>query len=198
MKISNRPGSAADHVILDVEAVDQATGDFNVAGGYSTTDGALVEVKVGERNFYGTGKNVQAVFTYGQYARGINLAASEPYFLGTKVAAGIELFGRQNDANSYQSYGSTTYGARVQFGTPITEQIGVQWRYSIYNQNITLSPNASGLTPSLVVRQAAAAGPTWVSAPGSTTTTARWTIRRARPAGSGRSLARIWRDLAAT
>jgi outer membrane protein insertion porin family len=170
VKISSKPGSAPDHVILDVETVDQATGDFNVAGGYSTTDGALVEVKVAERNFYGTGKNVQATFTYGQYARGINLAASEPYFLGTKVAAGIELFGRQNDANSYQSYGSTTYGARTQLGTPITEEIGVQWRYSIYNQNITLSPNAAGLTPSLAVRQAAAAGPTWVSAPGSTTT----------------------------
>jgi outer membrane protein insertion porin family len=170
VKISNRPGSAPDHVILNVEVVDQATGDFNVAGGYSTTDGALVEVKVGDRNFYGTGKNVQSTFTYGQYARGINLAASEPYFLGTKVAAGIELFGRQSDANSYQSYGTTTYGARLQLGTPINEQLGVQWRYSIYNQNITLSPNSSGLTPSLAVRQAAAAGPTWVSAPGSTTT----------------------------
>jgi outer membrane protein insertion porin family len=170
VKISNKPGSAPDQVILDVEALDQATGDFNVAGGYSTVDGALVEVKVGERNFYGTGKNVQATFTYGQYARGISLAASEPYFLGTKVAAGIELFGRQADLSSYQSYGSTTYGARFQLGTPITEEIGVQWRYSIYNQNITVSPNSSGLVPSLAVRQAAAAGPTWVSSPGSTTT----------------------------
>ena len=170
VKISNRPGSAPDHVILDVEAVDQATGDFNVAGGYSTVDGALVEFKVGERNFYGTGKSVQATFTYGQYARGVDLAASEPYFLGTKVAAGINLFGRQTDASSYQSYGSTTYGARLQLGTPITEELGVQWRYAIYNQNITLSPNTSGLTPSLAVRQAAAAGPTWVSAPGSTVT----------------------------
>jgi outer membrane protein insertion porin family len=170
VKISSRPGSAPDHIILDVEAVDQPTGDFNVAGGYSTVDGALVEVKLGERNFYGTGKNVQATFTYGQYARGINLAASEPYFLGTKVAAGIELFGRQTDASLYQSYGSTIYGARLQLGTPITEEIGVQWRYSIYNQNITLAPNGSGLIPSLAVRQAAAAGPTWVSAPGSTTT----------------------------
>ena len=51
VKISNKPGSAPDHIILDVETVDQATGDFNVAGGYSTTDGALVEVKVAERNF---------------------------------------------------------------------------------------------------------------------------------------------------
>src|SRR5438105_15153554 len=110
--------------MLGVDAVNQGPGGFHVAGGYSTTDGALVEVKVGDRNFYGTGKNVQATFTYGQYARGIDLAASEPYFLGTKVAAGIELFGRQSDANSYQSYGTTTYGTRLQLGTPINEQLG--------------------------------------------------------------------------
>ena len=97
--------------MLDVEAVDQPTGDFFISGGYSTTDGALVEVKLGERNFYGTGTNLQSTFTFGQYARGINLAASEPYFLGTKVSAGIELFGRQTDVTSYQSYGSNTYGA---------------------------------------------------------------------------------------
>jgi outer membrane protein insertion porin family len=170
VKISNRPGSAPDRIVLDIEAVDQPTGDFNISGGYSTTDGALVEVKVGERNFYGTGKNVQSAFTFGQYARGIDLAVSEPYFLGTKVAAGIQLFGRQADANSYQSYGSTTYGATLQLGTPINEQLGVQWRYSIYNQNVTLASNSSGLTPSLAIRQAAAAGPTWVSGPGSTAT----------------------------
>jgi outer membrane protein insertion porin family len=170
VKISNRPGPTPDRIVLDVEAIDQPTGDFNVAGGYSTTDGALVEVKVSERNFYGTGKNVQAAFTVGQYARGIDLAVSEPYFLGTKVAAGFQLFGRQADANSYQSYGSTTYGATLQLGTPINEQLGVQWRYSIYNQNVTLASNNSGLTPSLAIREAAAAGPTWVSAPGSTAT----------------------------
>ena len=145
VKISNKPGSTPDRVVLDVEAIDQSTGDINVSGGYSTTDGALVELKVGERNLYGTGKNVQATFTYGQYARGVDLAASEPYFLGTKVSAGIELFGRQNDATSYQSYASTVYGATLQLGTPINEQLGVQWRYSIYNQNITLVPNSSGL-----------------------------------------------------
>lgn len=170
VKISNRPGSAPDRIVLDVEAVDQSTGDFNISGGYSTIDGALVELKMGERNFYGTGKTVQAAFTYGQYARGVDLAASEPYFLGTRVAAGIELFGRQADANSYQSYASATYGATLQLGTPINEQLGVQWRYSIYNQNITLAANSSGLTPSLAIQQAAAAGPAWVSAAGSTAT----------------------------
>jgi outer membrane protein insertion porin family len=169
VKISNRPGSSPDRVIVDVEAVDQPTGDFNIAGGYSTTDGALIELKIGERNFYGTGKNLQSTFSYGQYSRGIDLVASEPYFLGTKVSAGIELFGRQTDITSYQSYGSNTYGAKALFGTPVTEELGVQWRYSIYNQDITLVPSA-GLTPSLAVQQAAAAGPAWVSATGSTAT----------------------------
>jgi outer membrane protein insertion porin family len=169
VKISNRPGSSPDRVIVDVEAVDQPTGDFNIAGGYSTTDGALIEFKIGERNFYGTGKNLQSTFSYGQYSRGIDLVASEPYFLGTKVSAGIELFGRQTDITSYQSYGSNTYGAKALFGTPVTEDLGVQWRYSIYNQDITLVPSA-GLTPSLAVQQAAAAGPAWVSATGSTAT----------------------------
>jgi outer membrane protein insertion porin family len=170
VKVSNRPGSAADRVVLDVEAVDESTGDFNIAGGYSTTDGALVQVKAGDRNFYGTGNNVQASVTYGQYARGIDLTASEPYFLGTKVSAGIELFGRQTDVTSYQSYNSTSYGGTLQIGTPITEQLGVQWRYSVYNQDIAFGATTSGLPPSLAIQQAAAYGPAWVSSIGSTTT----------------------------
>ncbi|MBI5318674.1 MAG: outer membrane protein assembly factor BamA [Bradyrhizobium sp.] len=170
VKISSRPGSSPDRVVLDVETIDQPTGDINFAGGYGTTDGWLGEVKISERNLYGTGLDVRAAATFGQYARSINLSASEPYFLGTRVAAGIELFGRQSDPSYYQSYGSATYGGALVFGTPLTEQLGVQWRYSLYNQNITLSPNSNGLVASLPIQQAAAAGSAWVSQAGTTTT----------------------------
>src|SRR6202790_2814644 len=170
VKISRLPGSVPDRVVLDVEVVDQSTGEFTIAGGYSTTDGFLAEVKVGERNFLGTGKTVNASLTYGQYARGVDLSASEPYFLGSRVSAGIELYGRQNQASPYQSYGSDIYGATMQFGTPLTEQLGAQWRYSIYNQNVTLDPASLAAAPSLPIQQAALAGPQWVSAVGSTVT----------------------------
>jgi outer membrane protein insertion porin family len=170
VKISTKPGSVPDRVVLDVDVVEQSTGDFSIAGGYSTTDGLLAEVKVGDRNFLGTGKTLNASVTYGQYARGIDLSASEPYFLGTRVAAGIELYGKQNDPSPYQSYGSNIYGATMQFGTPLTEQIGVQWRYSIYNQDVTLDPTSLAAAPSLPIQQAALAGPAWVSAAGSTVT----------------------------
>ena len=170
VKISPLPGSAPDRVILDVEVNEQSTGDFNIAGGYSTTDGWLGEVKLGDSNFLGTGVALKSSVTYGQYARGIDLAASEPYFLGTRVSAGIELYGRQSDASPYQSYGTQTYGATMQFGTPLTEQIGVQYRYSIYNQDVTLDPTSLAGAPSLAIQQAALAGPQWVSAVGDTVT----------------------------
>ncbi|MDU2923516.1 outer membrane protein assembly factor BamA, partial [Bradyrhizobium sp.] len=66
VKISSTQGSSRDRVVLDVEVVDQATGDFNVSGGYSNTDGLLAEVKIGDRNVLGTGNTAQAAFTYGQ------------------------------------------------------------------------------------------------------------------------------------
>jgi outer membrane protein insertion porin family len=170
VRISRLPGSAPDRVVLDVEVEEQSTGDFNIAGGYSTTDGLLAEVKLSDRNFLGSGKALSASVTWGQYARGIDLSASEPYFLGTRVSAGIELYGRQNQASPYQSYGSDIYGATLQLGTPLTETIGVQYRYSLYNQDITLNPAALTAVPSLPIQQAALAGAAWVSAVGSTVT----------------------------
>jgi outer membrane protein insertion porin family len=170
VKITRTPGSTADRVVLDVEVEEQSTGEFNIAGGYSTTDGLLAEVKLGDRNFLGSGMSVNGSVTYGQYARGIDLSASEPYFLGTRVAAGIELYGRQNQSSPYQSYGSDVYGATLQLGTPITEEIGVQYRYSLYNQNVTFDPTSTAAAPSLPVQQAALAGPQWVSSVGNTVT----------------------------
>ncbi len=168
--ISAKPGSVADHVVLDIEVVEQSTGDFTISGGYSTTDGLLAEIKLGDRNVLGSGNTFHSSLTYGQYARGIDLAASEPYFLGTRVSAGVELYGRQNESSPYQSYGSNVYGTTVQFGAPLTEQIGMQYRYSLYNQDVTLNPASLAAAPSLPIQQAALAGPQWVSAVGSTVT----------------------------
>jgi outer membrane protein insertion porin family len=170
VKMTTKPGSVADRVVLDVEVAEQSTGDFNIAGGYSTTDGLLAEVKLGDSNFLGTGDSLKSSVSYGQYARGIDLSASEPYFLGTRVSAGIELYGKQNDSSPYQSYGNDVYGATMQFGTPLTEQIGVQYRYSLYNQSVTLDPASLAAAPSLPIQQAALAGPQWVSSVGDTIT----------------------------
>ncbi len=168
VKISTKPGSASDRVVLDVEVAEQSTGEFNISGGYSTTDGLLAEVKVGENNFLGTGDAVKASLTWGQYAQGVDLSASEPYFLGTKVAAGVDLFYKITDSSPYQSYGTNSYGATMSLGTPINDQLGMSWRYSISRQDVTLDPAQLAGIPSLPIQQAASLGPQWVSAVGDT------------------------------
>jgi outer membrane protein insertion porin family len=170
VKITTKPGSTSDRVVLDVDTEDQATGDFNIAGGYSTVDGWMVEVKVGDRNFYGTGDSVQASASYGQYAMGGSVSLTDPSLFANHVSGGVELFDRQTYTSPYQSYGSSTYGANFSVGTPITEQTAILYRYSLYDQNITINPSSLVGTASLPVQQAAAAGPQLVSAVGDTIT----------------------------
>jgi outer membrane protein insertion porin family len=128
------------------------------------------EVKVGDRNFLGTGDSAQASVSYGQYARGANISLTDPSLLGNHVSGSVELFDRQTFTSPYQSYGSNTYGANFAIGTPVTETTAVLWRYSLYDQNVTIDPNSLAATPSLPVRQAAAAGRQLVSAAGDTVT----------------------------
>jgi outer membrane protein insertion porin family len=170
VKIATKPGSAPDRVVLDVDVSDQPTGDFWVSGGYSTTDGWLAEVKVGDRNFYGTGDSVQATASYGQYAIGGDISLTDPALFGNHVSGGVGVFDRQTFTSPYQSYGTNTYGANLTVGTPITEQTGVLWRYSIYDQNVTLNSTVSPATVSLPIQQTAAAGRQLASATGDTIT----------------------------
>nr|MBA2397777.1 outer membrane protein assembly factor BamA [Bradyrhizobium sp.] len=141
VKIVTEPGSSTDRVILIVDLEEKSTGDFSVSGGYSTTDGALAEVSISERNFLGRGLYAKASVTYGQYARGYSLSFVEPYLLDYRVALGLDLFQRQQLANSYIAYGTKTLGFSPRLGFTLREDLALQLRYSIYQQEIQL-PNA--------------------------------------------------------
>jgi outer membrane protein insertion porin family len=138
VKITTEPGSSSDRVILIVDLEEKSTGDFSVSGGYSTTDGALAEISVSERNFLGRGLFAKASVTYGQYARGYSLSFVEPYLLDYRVALGLDLFQRQQLANSFISYGTKTLGFSPRLGFALREDLSLQLRYSIYQQEISL------------------------------------------------------------
>jgi outer membrane protein insertion porin family len=165
VKIAAAPGSAPDRVVLDVAVEEKQTGNFWISGGYSTSDGFLASVTISDTNFLGTGDIAKTTLTYGQYARGFDLAFTDPWFLGQRLSVGGELFGRQTFANSNQAFNTSLYGAKLSAGTPITDNLGVTWSYSIYNQGISLDP-AAGVV-SLPIQQAAQAGAYWVSSIGS-------------------------------
>ncbi len=143
VKINTEPGSSNDRIVLVVDLEEKSTGDFSVSGGYSTSDGALGEVSVSERNFLGRGLFAKATVQYGQYARGYSLSLIEPYLLDYRVALGLDLYQREQLANSYVSYTTKTLGFSPRLGFGLREDLALQLRYSIYRQEISLPSSLS-------------------------------------------------------
>lgn len=168
VKFTTEPGSAPDRVVVDVNVVEQSTGDFSVMGGYSTAEGWMVQASVSERNLLGTGRYAKIGGTYGEFIRSAELDYVEPYFLDQRISAGIDLFARQTLANSFFSYGTESVGGSLKFGIPLREDFAVQLRYSLYTQSIQLPSylnNCNNLTPDFVntfpTIQAVEAGGNW-------------------------------------
>jgi outer membrane protein insertion porin family len=156
VKISPEPGSAPDRVILNCDVEEQSTGEFSVSGGYSTADGFLGEVSISERNLLGRGYYGKTAVQFGQYTRGGSVSFVDPYFLGYRVALGLDLFYKQQNPTSYVSYQTKTYGFGARLGFTLREDLSLQTRYSIYRQSVSLPsnltncldvPNTSGAVP---------------------------------------------------
>jgi len=140
VRISNEPGSSADRVVVNVDVEDQSTGSFAISGGYSTADGFIGEVSVTETNFLGRGQFVRLAGQLGQRAHGIDFSFTEPYFLGYRMSAGIDLFSKFSDQTRYSRYENRMTGGTLRLGLPITEEFSVTARYSLYQQSLDI-PN---------------------------------------------------------
>jgi outer membrane protein insertion porin family len=166
VKITTEPGSAADRIILNVDVEEQSTGEFSIAGGYSTADGLVAEVSVGERNLLGRGHVGRIAVQFGERTRGFEFNFVEPYLLDYRLAFGIDFFAKQIDASSYYVYRQETIGGGLRFGVPLREDLGLQVRYSAYRQaidldwmfrncnnvnpNFALDPNNPGTYPTFI------------------------------------------------
>ena len=138
VKITNEPGSAPDRIILNVDVEDQPTGEFSIAGGYSTSDGFMGEVSLGERNFLGRGQIVRGTVQWGQRARGYEISFTEPYFMGYRVTGGFDIFGKETDDSKYASYSNRITGGTLRLGFPLSEALTLGVNYTGYNQELTI------------------------------------------------------------
>jgi outer membrane protein insertion porin family len=153
VKITTEPGSAPDRVVLDVDVEDQSTGEVSLSGGYSTSDGALAEASIGERNLFGLGLAAKVGVTYGQYSKGANFSFVEPYLLGYRLALGLDLYAKQQLPTSFISYETDTVGAGLRLGVALREDLSLQLRYSIYQQKIVLPTyldNCNNINPDYI------------------------------------------------
>ncbi len=146
VKITNEPGSAPDRIVINVDVEELSTGELSLSGGYSTADGFMAEVSIGERNLLGNGQYARASIQYGQRARGFEISYLEPFFLGYRLAAGIDVYAKQTLASSYYSYDNRTVGMALRTGFALSEEFGMQLRYNVYRQEISLPINLNDCT----------------------------------------------------
>ena len=117
------PGSAPDKTRIEIEVTEKSTGELSFGAGYSTSDGALGDVRLTERNLLGTGRSVTANFRLSQRRQEIDFSLTEPYFLDTDITAGVDAFRTETDFQDESSFDQTTTGGALRASYPLTEHL---------------------------------------------------------------------------
>lgn len=138
-----------DKVHLLVRALEKRPYYFEVGGGYQTDKGFYGRTKIGDHNFYGTGKDVSLSAEASQVGYRWEGAITDPRWLGTSIRASAGVYSERNEPFN-QDFGTTTSGANVNFsrkwGRHYTNGIAV--RYERRQQFLRgLSSSTASLEP---------------------------------------------------
>ena len=147
--ISAAPGSSPDKTNLEVQVVEQSTGEISFGAGYSTTSGVLGDISIRERNLLGKGQDLRLGLSLGTLSTLIDLSFTEPYFLDRAVAAGFDIFRTSNDRQAIASYSDSSIGFALRTAWAYTEHTRQTLRYSLRQTNIyNVQPFASPIVQS--------------------------------------------------
>ncbi len=142
--IKRRPGSADDRVVLDVNVVEQPTGEISFGAGYSTQEGVIGDIGFTERNFMGKGQFLRLKLSGSLQRLQVDLSFTEPRFLDRNLSAGFDLFYRISEKIDYQPYQHTRAGGTVRLGAPLGEYLWLNTNYTLtYDEMRDIDPNAS-------------------------------------------------------
>ena len=176
--VTTEPGSSPDRVVIAVNVEEDSTGEFSVAGGYSTSDGFIAEISVSERNFLGRGQYLKLSYGQGittgskQYA----LAFTEPYFMGRRMSLGFDLSRTESPSSGstaapIRPFTQTSTAGGVRLGLPVTDTTDLQLNYKVSQEQFgppsytaplapddTLFPGTNGTTVTRLVQSVGYAG----------------------------------------
>ena len=122
---------------VNVKVEEKSTGAFNVGVGYSTVNGALFRAGVVENNFQGKGQKLSADVAVSQRTSEYDLSFTEPYFLGRRLSAGVDLFRTEEDYQDEGSYDSESTGIRLRTGWNYTDDFAQYLRYTLKEDKIS-------------------------------------------------------------
>jgi outer membrane protein insertion porin family len=137
VEVTEEPGSAPDQTVINVAVQEQSTGELSLGFGFSSTDSALADISLTERNFMGKGQLLRLRLALSGTSQQIDLRFTEPYFLGRDLVAGFDIFGVENDFQDESGFDERVTGFGFRFGFPLSENGRILTRYALRREEIT-------------------------------------------------------------
>lgn len=112
-----------DLVDLNINVVEQPSGNFNAGIGYGTESGLSLSGGVQQNNFLGTGDKVGFQVKFNDYNINADISYNTPYLTKDGVSGGARIFYDKFEAGEANivDYTNTTYGIRFDAGFPVDE-----------------------------------------------------------------------------
>ena len=128
VEVSQRPGSADDLIVIQVEVKEKATGTFQIGLGFSSLESFIFTAQVSQNNFVGWGQTVSASAQISGVRSLVQLSFYDPYFLDSNYLLSADFFRTQSD---YQGFIRNSTGGSVGLGRYLLEDLNVGLAYSL-------------------------------------------------------------------
>lgn len=126
-----------DKVDINVNVAEKSTGEVNFGAGFSTTDGALVNAGIREKNLLGKGQDLRFDVERAQRKTSGQISFTEPYFMDKDVSAGFDIFSISLDREAQSSFKSLSNGFVLRSSYDLTEYLRHSVRYSLKEDDIS-------------------------------------------------------------
>ncbi|WP_256625804.1 BamA/OMP85 family outer membrane protein [Selenomonas ruminantium] len=131
VNIKMNPGVEPNAVIMELDVKEKRTGSFGIGAGYSTADGILGMVSIGDTNFRGTGDAVNVTYEKSgdaDDAQGYSFSWRHPYLDKKETAGTLRLYNRTYEYSDYntkgnlnESYMRKYSGGEITLSRPVSE-----------------------------------------------------------------------------
>lgn len=136
VEIKQEAASAPDRKTVIIEVLEEETGSFSVGAGYSSTEGIIGDISYTERNLLGNGQYLRLKVAGSAVRQQVDIGFTEPRFLGSNVAAGFDLFHKEQDLTDQASYKTRTTGGDIRLGFALAEHWSSTVNYTLTRKEI--------------------------------------------------------------
>ena len=155
------PGREPNAVVLETTVVEKRTGTFAVGAGYSSKDGIIGLLEVGDTNFRGTGDAVKINYEFGGTDNAYNgfiFTYTRPWLDSKQTTGTIRVYNKSSEYDDYDTKGhlTETYdkkysGGEISLGRPVSEYstnyVTVRDRTDYYKGHVADSNTLDRSTP---------------------------------------------------